>query len=122
MIKCTFDDRKLQAKVRKAQGDIQKIVDKYGDQVILKAQEILRPIYEDPGDWPLSGRLKGDIDSEPIEGGTGVVIFNEVPYARIRHYENKTHPSTTGYFSKALFKIRQPMKNDIRNLLKSLDD
>ena len=122
MIRATFDDTKLQAKIRKAQGQIKGIVQHYAGEVVDKAQETLAPIYEDRREWPVSGRLRGDIDIEFSENGTMAVIFNEVPYARLRHYENKAHPTTVGYFSKAMFKIRRPMKEDIRSLLRALDN
>lgn len=50
----------------------------------------------------LTRALANDGRIEPVADGYKITYgSSRVPYARKRHFENKKHPSTTGYLAKA---------------------
>lgn len=120
MIKATFDEQKWKSKIDPIQSQIEDLVEYYAVEVKRLAQEQLDPIYTDRRKWPVSGALRRDITVESATTGNfhKRIIFNELPYARIRHFENRAHPSTIGYFSKPLFKVRGPLKRSLNRLYK----
>lgn len=121
-MKAKFDEDSWRRKVNALSPKIEDVVRYYAVEVKRMAQEQLEPIYTDRKSWPVSGRLRDDIDIdiEPKSQGDNhkAVVFNPVPYARRRHYENRAHPSTVGYFSKPLFKVRNPLRSSLKNLYK----
>ena len=122
MITAKFDEESWKKKTGNFGPKIERLVKWYAEEVKSRAQQQLAPIYEDRRSWPVSGRLRGDIGIDPkiaVGGGKYIgVIYAPVPYARLRHYVNKAHPSTIGYFSKPLFKIRGPLRNSLKSLYK----
>lgn len=63
--------------------------------VILTRAIILSP--KDSGDLAENGRVVKN-----PEGGRSIIFGDaSVPYARIRHFENKKNPQTLGYLAKA---------------------
>lgn len=49
-----------------------------------------------------TGALRNSGTVEPVPNGYKIQFGNSrVPYARIRHFENKKHPQTLGYLAKA---------------------
>ena len=128
MITAKFNEENWLKKVGAVGPKIEKIVEWYAEEVKRQAQERLQPIYADHArgektgkyPWVVTGALIEDIKVDPkINYGDGKyigVVYAPVPYARLRHYVNRAHPSTIGYFSKPLFKIRGPLRNSLRKL------
>jgi len=133
LITAKFDEESWKRKVRGVGGSgggIEKLVRLYANRVLLMAKERIQPIYADHAEgektgkypWVVTGQLKARMGIDPkINYGGGKyigIVYADVPYARLRHYVNKAHPSTIGYFSKPLFKIRGPLRRSLKSLYK----
>jgi hypothetical protein len=108
----------MEKKIEKLSPLLKEAVSSNAGTIKTNAQKKLEPIYKDRRSWPVSGdlrRLMGiDLD------GHKAVIYNPVPYARVRHYVNKAHPSTVGYFSIPLFKQRKAFRADVKKVFATL--
>lgn len=62
---------------------------------ILNQAQMLAPV--------LTGALRADGRVEEVDDHTTQVVFGDekVPYARLRHYENRKHPQTLLYLQRA---------------------
>jgi len=130
LITAKFDEESWNKKTGNFGPKIERLVKWYAEEVKRQAQERLQPIYDDHAigektgkyPWVVTGMLKKNIGVDPkIARGGGKYIgitYADVPYAKIRHYVNRAHPSTIGYFSKPLFKIRGPLRNSLKSLYK----
>ncbi|MBU4577107.1 MAG: hypothetical protein KJ576_21005 [Proteobacteria bacterium] len=108
-----------------------------GERIARLAQRILNPIYTDRRDWYVSGQLRDRIkyttkigavppglraELGDVMNGMFVVVWNEVPYARLRHYTNKAHPQTIGYFTIAFHKSVKSLTLQLGKLAKALQN
>jgi hypothetical protein len=108
----------LDKKIAQISPSLKQTVKYHAGEIKSNAQKHLAPIYKDRKKWHVSGDLRRLIGIDYLEGESMAVIYNPVPYARIRHYVNYAHPSTVGYFSIPLFKQRKPFKKDIKMVYK----
>lgn len=78
-----------------AQNDVMQEVRDVMCRSILNQAQMLAPV--------LTGALRADGRVEEVDEHTTQVIFGDekVPYARLRHYENKKNPQTLLYLQRA---------------------
>ena len=82
----------------------------------------------EPGSWkdtytPIKGRDKGKTYSPKVKRPSSTIwgiVYNPVPYARLRHYVNRAHPTTVGYFSIPFFKQRKEFRKRMQKAFESM--